>query len=151
VNKMADDFSLTSSLFAHYLFRKQVPLVHAVEKGEISTTLTNTLLELAGLEDTPHVPNSSDLRFRYKYNFWSDVTKISDGIIKNSQRWENRLKEVGPKISDVSVCFCSYCLSLLMLLIGLGILRCLVSNSAIWNVYDGCECSILPRGLQAYL
>jgi hypothetical protein len=100
---MADDFYLTSSLFAHYLLRgRQVPLVKSAADGDVSTALTITLLELA--ENESHqIPR--ELRFRYRYNFWSDVTKISDGIIKNSQRWENRLREVGPKISDVSVCF----------------------------------------------
>lgn len=101
---MADGFSLTSSLFAHYLLRgKQVPLVRSAEEGDVSTALTLTLLEL-GNEENQQASNSRELLFRYKYNFWSDVTKISDGIIKNSQRWENRLREVGPTVCDVSVC-----------------------------------------------
>jgi hypothetical protein len=67
--------------------------------GSVSSTLTNNLVAFSKTNRL-----GSELLFRYNFIFWSDVTKIAEGNIKTSQRWENRLREFGSPISEVSVC-----------------------------------------------
>lgn len=69
--------------------------------SEFSSTLTQKLLNLNESTDLSKVQEL--LHFRYYFTFWSDVTKIAESSVRNSQGWSNRLKESGSLVTDVQV------------------------------------------------
>lgn len=98
--------SLTPSVFAHFLWCNQESLLTDSDISDFSKSLTTSLLSLksksnSGEADEPTV--LENLKFKYHYTFWSDVTKVQEAGVKTSDNWEARLKEYGIPITDVNV------------------------------------------------
>lgn len=100
--------SLTPSVFAHFLWCNQESLLtDPADISDFSKALTTSLLSLkaksnSGEPDDPAL--LENLKFKYHYTFWSDVTKVQEAGVKTSDSWEARLKEYGNPVTDVSVC-----------------------------------------------
>jgi hypothetical protein len=106
--------SLTANIFAQFLWSHQeLLLTEPDDISDFSKDLTDNLLKYRQ-ENNKKPSDSSDqislsinpenFKFKYHYTFWSDVTKVQEAGIKNSDNWEARLKEYGIPITDVSVC-----------------------------------------------
>lgn len=93
--------------FSKYLStHKSIKFLEEGQISQFSSNLTNTLLSLNESTDLKAVQDA--LRFRYSFTFWSDVTKIAESSVKNSQGWSNRLKESGSLVTDVQVGYIFY-------------------------------------------